>query len=718
MSFRVLFFFLLTQTLWAANYIWPLSNSTTPDAMNTSFGPRINYSNWDMHPGMDLPAPLGAALYNSRAGTVFLSGPAGTDGYNNRHVSVQTTDPVDGTLYMIYMHLNSIDSAVTVGAAVTQGQVIGTVGMDAATYTHCHFEFRLGSPFQYYCVHPIKYLPYVNTLNFTAPVSDRFNRKGGNMAARLLFDAPDKNEGDLIRVEVDLKQGASLLSTRVVNFNDRSTIPAFLPLNGGDPDLFTNDIGVEGYQTSNMFLDGRTDLKEGVLVRNLPPACDTLVARVYDMGGNISTSVPLPVVPHAAVSQFLDFEDGLMPPAGWAAVTSTTGTGTSVSNTNPSFHTGSRGMFSQDLSTSEVSTQRAGIEFPLPANRFEWLGEAWVEPVQVPVPGQDTYPIAFFTSGGNLSVSARIRNQGTSILAGITAKRPDGTLTGIDSSQVIGAGVWHKWTMTVSRIGTRETTAVLYLDVVEAARLDWDSGTYEPQVFRAGIALNGAGTTAELNEDEVRVYEDTDEMLPPTATPTSTGTLPPTATPTLTPTTGASTATATTTNSQTNTPSFSPTNTLTFSPSITSTASPTQTETNSPTKTPTNTPSTTPTNTATPTFTLSNVPTFTQTFTLSPTPTPPAGENLPFPNPWNGVNALVFYHTVGPNVEKTVMKLLTTSYRKVFEDSSLAANAGQHLYTLDLNKAGNIANGLYYLVLTEESGGVKNITVLKILLLR
>lgn len=33
----------------AADYVWPLSNSTTPDAVNTSFGPRINYSMWDLH---------------------------------------------------------------------------------------------------------------------------------------------------------------------------------------------------------------------------------------------------------------------------------------------------------------------------------------------------------------------------------------------------------------------------------------------------------------------------------------------------------------------------------------------------------------------------------------------------------------------------------------------------------------------------------------------
>jgi hypothetical protein len=44
------------QVKMASNYIWPLSKSTTPDKMNTSFGPRINRNKWDFHDGIDLPA--------------------------------------------------------------------------------------------------------------------------------------------------------------------------------------------------------------------------------------------------------------------------------------------------------------------------------------------------------------------------------------------------------------------------------------------------------------------------------------------------------------------------------------------------------------------------------------------------------------------------------------------------------------------------------------
>ena len=40
----------------------------------------------------------------------------------------------------------------------------------------------------------------------------------------LLFGACSKLEGDLKRVEVDLKSGPTLLDTRVVDFNDKSTV--------------------------------------------------------------------------------------------------------------------------------------------------------------------------------------------------------------------------------------------------------------------------------------------------------------------------------------------------------------------------------------------------------------------------------------------------------------------------------------------------------------
>jgi hypothetical protein len=501
--FALLLILVLGNTAFAQNYVWPLSNSTTPDPMNTSFGPRINSSRWDFHDGIDLPAPIGTPVYAMREGTVYHAGPGGTGGYSSRHVVLEVNDPTDGVMYLVYLHLDSIDPAVVTGAGVTQGQLLGTVGDDGASYPHLHMEFRKGSQFEISSVHPLGYLPYTDTANFTAPVLNRFNRLGTLMAARLLFDAPSKLEGDLLRVEVDLMSGATLLETRVVDFNDKTTVNE----GNGDEYIYVNDIGVEGYQTSNMVADGRTDLKYGILVRNLPSNCDTLVARVIDVGGNVATSAAIPVPNQAAIDQNVGFEDGVMPPSGWTTVTSTTGTGTTVENDTSAAFTGSRGMLSIDASTAETLTQRAGIEYELPSGRFEWIAEGWFNPTVLGLASDQNLYLLYFLSGSNLSVAARIRNSSGSMLAGIAAKDPDGTLLGSNSAAEITTNTWRKWKLHALRIGTRETTAVLYLDDVEQLRLNWDSTVFEPLKLRAGIGLTSVGATATVLSDELRVTE-------------------------------------------------------------------------------------------------------------------------------------------------------------------------------------------------------------------
>ena len=48
-------------------------------------------------------------------------------------------------MFLVYVHLDSIAEAITIGASVTQGQLLGTVGDDDATYPHVHIEFRKGT---------------------------------------------------------------------------------------------------------------------------------------------------------------------------------------------------------------------------------------------------------------------------------------------------------------------------------------------------------------------------------------------------------------------------------------------------------------------------------------------------------------------------------------------------------------------------------------------
>lgn len=264
-----------------SNYIWPLSKSSIPNEMNTSFGPRINTNRWDFHDGIDLPAEKGTKIYAMRGGKVHFAGEPGEPGagiYDSRHVILEVDDPNDGRIYLVHLHLDTIDGAVTTGANVVQGQVIGTVGDHEATYPHLHMEFLQGThdTEAQTSRHPLRYLPYSDTANFTAPVADRFNRLGALMAARLLFGACNKSEGDLLRVEVDLLSGTQGLATRVVDFHNKQTINK--TRGNSDKKIYKNDIGVEGYQKSRMNDPERTrtDLRYGILVRNLPDECDNL----------------------------------------------------------------------------------------------------------------------------------------------------------------------------------------------------------------------------------------------------------------------------------------------------------------------------------------------------------------------------------------------------------------------------------------------------------
>jgi len=132
-------------TAGATTYTWPISNSSTPDAMNTSFGPRVNNSKWDFHDGIDLPGACGTDVRAVADGSVVAAGDANPPTWSSRHVLIKVNDSSKGDVYVYYFHLQSIDAAMTVGAAVSQGQVVAKLGKDDATYCHLHLEFRQGN---------------------------------------------------------------------------------------------------------------------------------------------------------------------------------------------------------------------------------------------------------------------------------------------------------------------------------------------------------------------------------------------------------------------------------------------------------------------------------------------------------------------------------------------------------------------------------------------
>jgi len=117
--------------------IWPISGAFT-----SPFGFR-----WGrLHAGVDLAAPEGTPIRAADSGTVVLAG--WTGGYGN-----YTCIAHGGALTTCYAHQSRYGTSV--GAKVSQGQVIGYVGNTGHSFgAHLHFETRInGTP-----VNPMSYL--------------------------------------------------------------------------------------------------------------------------------------------------------------------------------------------------------------------------------------------------------------------------------------------------------------------------------------------------------------------------------------------------------------------------------------------------------------------------------------------------------------------------------------------------------------------------------
>ena len=111
--------------------IWPTPSCTTT---NSAYGYRVHpiYGTVKFHAGEDIPAGYGAEILAAASGTVVTTG--WVSGYGN-----YTVIDHGGGLMTAYGHQSSF--AVSVGAVVTQGQVIGYVGSTGnSTGPHLHFE--------------------------------------------------------------------------------------------------------------------------------------------------------------------------------------------------------------------------------------------------------------------------------------------------------------------------------------------------------------------------------------------------------------------------------------------------------------------------------------------------------------------------------------------------------------------------------------------------
>ena len=99
-----------------------------------------------LHAGVDIASPGGTPVRAAKAGRVVLAG--WTGGYGN-YICIDH----GGGFSTCYAHLSAY--AVSSGASVSQGQVIGNVGCTGHCFgDHLHFETRVGgSP-----VNPAGYL--------------------------------------------------------------------------------------------------------------------------------------------------------------------------------------------------------------------------------------------------------------------------------------------------------------------------------------------------------------------------------------------------------------------------------------------------------------------------------------------------------------------------------------------------------------------------------
>ena len=107
--------------------------------LNGNLGSPFGYRWGRMHEGIDIAVPSGTPIHAAAAGTVVIAG--WVSGYGN-----YTCIDHGGGMATCYAHQSSF--AVSQGASVAQGQVIGYVGCTGHCFgPHLHFEVRInGAP--------------------------------------------------------------------------------------------------------------------------------------------------------------------------------------------------------------------------------------------------------------------------------------------------------------------------------------------------------------------------------------------------------------------------------------------------------------------------------------------------------------------------------------------------------------------------------------------
>jgi hypothetical protein len=504
-----------------SHFIWPLGKSpTTPDEMNTSFGPRIDADRWDFHDGIDLPAAVGTPVHAMADGVVHRAGPA-DNSFGSTQVIVRVCDPTDGKddLFLVYLHLDSIAEGVIPGAHVCRGDVIGAVGQEDATYPHLHFELRKGGPEQRRSVHPLHYLDYPNTANFTQLRLDRCNfyrDNGDKRAVRLRFDALDRREGDVQGVDVELQgeEGEESIDPLKlhVDFDDRDTIES----DKGDAQAFKNGIAVEGYQKSNLQGEGLSDLHYGVIIEDIPPEFTGVQLQVVDVkhGQPETAEFLLPTLEDGQnpVNSREDFEGQTFPPQGWEVHLLP---GNVCRPDAAAALTGSQGLLCQDLQSVQGTLIRAGLRFALPVDRspvrpMSWRLGANIQPAALLMDkGQVMHPLAFLIGDEIVAAACLRKIRSDKLVAGVVIRSAEGLFR--ERIDVNEGEIFRddpvRWELDLLRVGTRQTTAVVRLNDNVVARINGDTTSVEPDAACVGIVHRHSGLQITLHIDQLLLTE-------------------------------------------------------------------------------------------------------------------------------------------------------------------------------------------------------------------
>lgn len=236
-----LFVALLPVAGQATTLRWPVTFTQPWQQISSTFGPRLQASNnyqYEFHTGIDIAGTTSDQVVAAKDGEVYrlyqeadVTSPY-PNGGNVVILKHRLTDALRfhgqnlRTLYTVYMHLDSINSALVVGETVSRGAALGYIGQSGSTeFDHLHFEVRASTvcSLRSSCnktgfdphIHPLRLLSYPETNHW------RITRAVKNAIVDVTIRTPH-DEADLNRITLTVYDiNNIIIAQRRHNFSTR-----------------------------------------------------------------------------------------------------------------------------------------------------------------------------------------------------------------------------------------------------------------------------------------------------------------------------------------------------------------------------------------------------------------------------------------------------------------------------------------------------------------